>query len=68
MIDAPALEAYIEAACGKAGRKAVVTLSQLDALPGLGEPSRGSAMAAAGRCPVSSALWQGCVLMRQGNR
>lgn len=49
VIDAQALRAYIEEACGKAGREAVVTVSQLDALPGRGDASRPSVMAAAGR-------------------
>lgn len=49
VIDAQALRAYIEEACGKAGREVVVSVSQLDALPGRGDSSRGSVMAAAGR-------------------
>ncbi|KAJ4389305.1 hypothetical protein N0V93_006771 [Gnomoniopsis smithogilvyi] len=45
VIDAQALRTYIEQACGKVGREAVVTVSQLDALPGRGDASRGSMMA-----------------------
>lgn len=49
VIDAQALRAYIEEACGKAGREAVVSVSQLDTLPGRAEASRGNVMAMAGR-------------------
>lgn len=52
VIDAQALRAYIEEACGKVGREAVVTVNQLDALPGRGDTSRPSVMATAGRSPA----------------
>lgn len=49
VIDAQALRGYIEAACGKAGREVVVSVSQLDVLPGRGDEGRSSAMTVAGK-------------------